>query len=294
MQQFLATLLDYLIEILPVLAAGFFLSGLINEFVPARLIERHLGRSGPGAVLLASLVGVVLPICCWGSLPLAVTLHKKGSRIGPVLAFLVATPATSATAFLVSLRLLGWKFAAFEFFAVILMGLLVGLAGNRFPVRGSGDVFEPCPDCDNPHPHSHNRRASERVRSVLRFAFLEMPREIGPETLVGMLLAAFVVSFAPLGAWIRSNLAGGAGYGFSLVFSLLMYICATATVPLVDALIRQGLSAGAGMVLLLIGPVTSYGTILVLRKRFGTRLLLAYLTAVSLAGLGLGLLFSLL
>jgi len=38
-----------------------------------------------------------------------------------------------------------------------------------------------------------------------------------------------------------------------------MYICSTASVPLVHAFISQGMNVGAGMVLLVAGPVTSWG-----------------------------------
>jgi len=92
----------------------------------------------------------------------------------------------------------------------------------------------------------------------------------------------------------KNNLNGWPGYLFALVFGLLMYICSTATVALVDAFINQGLGSGAGMVLLLAGPITSYGTILVLKKEFGSKIMLIYLLYVSSSSLALGYLFSLL
>jgi len=72
----------------------------------------------------------------------------------------------------------------------------------------------------------------------------------------------------------------------------LMYICSTASVPLVHAFISQGMNIGAGMVLLLVGPVTSWGTILVLRKEFGGKILLAYLMVIAIMALVLGWCFS--
>jgi hypothetical protein len=93
--QFFIVFKNYLVEILPWLAIGFFLSGLIHEFIPSRWIEGHLGASGIKSLLCATLVGTVLPVCCIGALPIAVTLYKKGATVGTVLAFLIATPATS-------------------------------------------------------------------------------------------------------------------------------------------------------------------------------------------------------
>jgi uncharacterized membrane protein YraQ (UPF0718 family) len=65
-------------------------------------------------------------------------------------------------------------------------------------------------------------------------------------------------------------------------------------VPLVDAFVRQGLGIGPALVLLLVGPITSYATILVLRKEFGTKLLLVYLCSICGISVLLGIGFSLL
>ena len=292
--QFLLVFRNYLLEILPALIAGFLLSGLIHEFVPDRWVGKGLGTKGIKPILYATICGTILPLCCLGALPVALSFHKKGARLGPVLAFLVATPATSLTALLVAYRLLGATFTVYIFFAVILMGLITGIIGNRLVVKPGGDKEKTCPHCaEEKKSCVCDRKAVARVKSIFRFAFVDMVKDIGPEILLGIALAAAVTTVAPVGKLVREYLAGGWGYLFGLVFGLIMYICSTATVPLVNAFIGQGMNAGAGMVLLLAGPVTSYGTILVLRKEFGIKLLLVYLGAISSLSLILGYLFSL-
>ncbi|MCM8824520.1 MAG: permease [Candidatus Omnitrophica bacterium] len=293
MSKFILIIWQYLEEIVPALIFGFFLSGLIYEFVPRNWVEKNLGRQDIRAVFYATIVGTILPICCWGALPIAIGFYKKGSKLGPVLAFLVATPATSVSAVVVTYRLLGLKFTIFIFFAVIFMGVLIGIIGNRLSFSPKEISQRVCPHCEETIPHTHKKNFFQHIESVLKFAFLDMPREIGLETILGIVLAAVVASFIPIGLWIKNNLGGFWGYIFALVFGLLMYICSTATVPLVDAFIKQGLNLGAGMSLLLIGPITSYGTILVLRKEFGLKILLIYLGFISLASLVLGYIFSL-
>jgi len=327
--QFFIVFKDYLIEVLPFLAIGFFLSGLIHEFVPTGWVERHLGGKGIKPLLYSTLVGTALPICCIGSLPVAVSLHEKGARLGPVLAFLVATPATSITALLVCYALLGIKFAVFIFFAVILMGLIMGVFGNliKFKPRGQMEEIAVDPVCGmsvstsksletkykgksyyfcSPHCQATFAREADKyaimgepVRSItsglvsaLRFGFVDMPKRIGAELLLGLALAALVAAITPVGKFVGDYFSGGLGYLFSLIFGLMMYICSTASVPLVDAFISQGMNIGAGMVLLIVGPVTSWGTILVLRKEFGGKTLLIYLTVICLTALALGYCFS--
>ncbi len=321
---------DYLIEVLPYLAVGFFLSGLIHEFIPSGWVERHLGGQGVKPLLYSTLVGTILPICCMGSLPVAVSLHQKGARLGPVLAFLVATPATSITALLVCYTLLGIKFTAFIFFAVIVMGLLTGLVGNLIKLRPKafasqneqlaidpvcgmnveigkatkteheGEIYHfCCAHCQQtfesrPQEYlgTYSRNIAHRLKHVFKYGFVDMVKEIGPELLLGLALAALVASITPVGKFIGDYFSGGLGYLFSLIFGLMTYICSTASVPLVHAFISQGMSSGAGMVLLIAGPVTSWGTMLVLRKEFGGKILLTYLMLISAMALALGWCFS--
>jgi len=327
--QFFTVFWDYLIEILPYLALGFFLSGLISEFVPTAWVEKHLGGRGIKPLLYATIAGTILPICCIGSLPVAVSFHQKGARLGPVLAFLVATPATSISALLVTYSLLGIKFTVFIFLAVILMGLIMGLIGNTLRVKprlispadetaidpvcgmqvqtgnapntehGGETYYFCCTHCQQEFEGSpegflgaHSRKLTHRIKHVLQYAFVDMPKDIGLEILAGIALAAVVVAITPVGEFVRDYFGGALGYLFSIVFGIMMYICATASVPLVDAFIFQGMNVGAGMTLLIVGPITSWGTILVIRKVFGNRTLLFYLAVIILTALPLGYLFS--
>jgi uncharacterized membrane protein YraQ (UPF0718 family) len=235
MLQYFIVFKEYLIEVLPLLAIGFLLSGLIHEFVPTKLVESRLGGGGIKPILYSTLVGTILPICCFAVLPVVVSLRQKGARLGPVLAFLVATPATSIIALLVTYGLLGLKFTIFIFFAAIVMGLVMGLVGNR--VEGKAKVLVPpaqqtldpvcgmnvevgkaakteyggethyfcCPHCqqafeDSPEEYlGISRQVAHRVKHVFRYAFVDMVKEIGPQLLLGLALAALVAAVAPVG-----------------------------------------------------------------------------------------------
>lgn len=328
MIHFLIILKDYVVELLPVLALGFFLGGLIHEFIPTAWVERHLGGKGMRPIIYATISGAILPLCCFGTLPVAISFFKKGARLGPVLAFLVATPATSVTALLVTYRLLGIKFALFLSLSVILIGLTLGLMGNLFrfsptphslheedPVCGmcvdrekglsaeyEGRTYYFCSShCQatfgkEPQKYvgkgRHRKGVRERMKSVFRFGFWDLLRDIGPELALGLVLAALVMVVTPVGRLIKEYLSGGFGYLFALPFGLAMYICSTASVPLVHAFLTQGMNIGAGLVLLIVGPVTSFGTILVVRKEFGTRILFLYLFVICALSLILGYGFS--
>lgn len=92
---------------------------------------------------------------------------------------------------------------------------------------------------------------------MFEYAFVDIVKDIGPELLLGLALAALVAAITPVGRFVGAYFAGGLGYLFSLGFGLIMYICATGSVPLVHALVSQGMNIGAGMTLLMVGPITS-------------------------------------
>jgi len=292
MTNFVHIFLNYLIEIAPALAIGFIISGFVHEIIPEDVVLKYLGNRGIKPILYSTVIGALLPVCCWGSLPIAVSFYKKGAKLGPVLAFLIATPATSISAFLVAYAILGPVFAIYIFFAVIVMGLFVGLIGNMINVepRNRGEDVN-CPHCkaDPNHSLTHKPKTfNDRAVSALKYAFFELPKEIGLELLVGLVLAAAVATFVPIGNLVKIYLGGWFGYVFSVVFGIITYLCSTASVPLIDSLMKQGMLPGAAMTLLLIGPVTSYGTILVLKKEYGLKVLVAFLTALATASVLLG------
>lgn len=296
MQHFIHIFLHYAYEVIPALAVGFFISGFVHELIPEEMVLKYLGAKGIKPILYSTLIGTFLPVCCWGSLPIAVSFYKKGAKLGPILAFLVATPATSISALLVAYSVLGLGFAVYIFFAVIIMGVTIGLIGNTISYTPKPFVKVSCPHCEmNPeHEKTHKKAFKEKMIAALKYAYIDLPKEIGLELLIGLILAAVVATYLPIGYLIKSYLSGWFGYVFSVVFGLIMYICSTASVPLIDSLMKQGMNHGAAMTLLLIGPVASYGTILVLRKEYGLKILINFLTALIVSSVLLGFGFQML
>jgi len=340
--EFFKTLLHYFWEVLPSLAIGFLISGFIHEFISTKFVEKYLGRAGFLPLVYSTLAGTLLPICCMGSLPVAISLHRKGAKFGAVLAFLIATPATSISALIVSYSLLGIKFTTYIFFAVILIGLAIGALANLMkiepksyqkmikknecdscehhqteidPVCGmsvktnsgiktlfKGRSFYFCSErCkkkfdENPEEYTDltiKLPVKTKIIQSLKFAFIEMPRDIGLEVLIGLVLAGLVSTISPVGEFIGNHLDGSWAYPFNLVLGLMIYVCSTASVPLVHAMVSQGMNIGAAMLFLIVGPVTSWGTILVLKKEFGIKVLAFYLLSISILALIFGILFSL-
>ncbi len=290
---FSTTFFAYARELFFPILIGFFISGIIHEFIPTKIVEKYLGQKGLKPIFASSLIGTLLPICCFGTLPVAITMQQKGARLGPVLAFLITTPATSVSALMACWKLLGPMFTIYIFFAVIIMGLVMGMAGNLVTIVPKEISRENKSCCQNDgHGHPLKKDLTARIESALRYAFIDLPKEIGFEILIGIAVASLIIVFMPLQHFVRQYLSGTFGYVFSLVAGLLTYVCSTASVPMADALMKSGMAQGAAMVYLLAGPVTSYGVILAVRKEFGAKVLGLYLGVICAASLFFGYLFN--
>ncbi|MEN3014025.1 MAG: permease [Endomicrobiia bacterium] len=293
-KSFLFNLKHYIIEIFPVLVVGFLLSGIFYELIPANLVRKYLVKKNFFTLFSIIVIGMILPICCIGSLPMAVGFRQKGVKLGNILGFIVATPATSISSILISVKFFGVKFTLFLCLSVIALSFLIGIIGNLIDTSNNYVKEEELtPDMmEFISQFIPKKTLWQKILLVLRYSFIYLPKEIGLEIFIGLVLASFISSLNVVKFFVENFLYGVYGYIFSVVFGVLMYICSTASVPLVYALNKQGLALGPSLVLLILGPLTSYATILVVKKEFGTKILILYLTLIISFSLLSGYLFN--
>ena len=127
-----------------------------------------------------------------------------------------------------------------------------------------------------------------RLREGVAYAAGDLLADIGSWLFLGILLAGIIGALVPA-SFIEAHM--GSGWTAKLVMlgaGLPLYVCATASTPVVAALAMKGLSPGAALVFLLAGPATNAATITVLVKTLGKAVTGVYLVAIAGAALLLG------
>lgn len=275
-------------EMSPYLLFGFFMAGVLSIFISARTVERYLGKRGMWSVVKASFWGVPLPLCSCSVIPVATSLRKHGSSKGATTAFLLSTPQTGVDSIFVTLSLLGPVFAIFRPLAAFVTGLFGGGLVDAFDARNGspeGQNGNRCEDeCCVPVVKTN------RFVRALRYGFVTLPRDIGKELLIGLLVAGVITALVP-----DDFFADVLGTGFLAMLVMMalgipVYVCATASVPVAAALIMKGVTPGAAFVFLMTGPATNAASIITLRKLLGTRAAVIYLLTVAFTALAWGLL----
>src|SRR5208283_5713248 len=115
-----------LLEMAPYLLFGFALAGLMSIWISPEWTERHLGGTGLGPVIKATLLGIPLPLCSCSVIPVAASMRRHGASRAAATAFLLSTPQTGVDSIAVTYALLGPIFAVFRPIAALISGVLGG------------------------------------------------------------------------------------------------------------------------------------------------------------------------
>jgi hypothetical protein len=143
------------------------------------------------------------------------------------------------------------------------------------------------------HAHDHAPTEQPAWRAILRFAFVDVLDDVAPSLLLGLLVAGVLGALLPLEALEASALQGASGLFVMLLVGIPLYVCASASTPIAAALLAKGLSPGAALVFLLVGPATNSATLVVLARNLGWRFVAVQLAALCATTLALGALVDL-
>ncbi|MHC4393421.1 MAG: permease [Planctomycetota bacterium] len=255
------------LESAPALLIGLLMAGLVHAFLPAGSLT-WLQRGGRGRQAVKGvIVGLPLPVCSCGVVPLYRSLVLRGAPSSAALAFLVATPELGLDAVLLSIPLLGAPLAGVRIGVAFGVALLAGIIASRYAAtRTEGHGQDPLAKA--------SARTGGRLQTALYEGFVATVDSIGPWLLVGLLVAAVA---APLvdAAWLR-DLPGPLEVLLFALIGLPGYVCATAATPLAAILIAGSVSPGAALAFLITGPATNVTTFGVLSRLHGRKLALIF------------------
>ena len=241
-----------LLALLPVVVIAALIAGALTA---GRWSDRALawlnGRPAR-AVVIASLVGAVTPVCGLGMLPLIATLLRKGLPLAPIMAFWIASPVTDPSMFLITAGIIGVPFAIAKTVSAFGIGLLAGSVTWLLPgYRNAGpelmrpEVLEQY-DCEDEQPRFWPA-VWDSTRPMLRWLALALVLEV------------FLQRLVP-DAWVTSLFGADAGLSsvpLAAIAGAPMYLDGYAALPLVSGLMDKGMSFGAALALMISGAAVS-------------------------------------
>jgi hypothetical protein len=265
----------------PYLLLGLAAAGVLYVILPFGAIARHLGGAGPWPVIKAVILGVPLPICSCGVVPLAAALKKSGAGDGATIGFLITTPTTGVDSILATYSLLGGAFTVLRVAATLVLGLIAGF-GTVLVSHADAVAADPSP------PAERVRGFGARVAAALRYAFVELFGGIARPLAVGIALGG-IIGYALPADLLESTIGHGfLSYLAMMAIGIPLYVCASGSIPLAVALLAKGLSPGAALVFLIAGPATNIATITIIGRMVGKRVLAVYLATLMIGSIAAG------
>lgn len=144
------------LEMAPYLLLGFAAILLLRRWVSTAWVEQQLGKPGWRTGLKASLLGVPLPLCSCGVLPVAAGLKRSGASPGSVAAFTAATPQTGLDSIAATWALLGPTFTAVRVGVAFISGLVAGALVELKLVRRAPRAAASSCGCSDAGPPLHS------------------------------------------------------------------------------------------------------------------------------------------
>lgn len=288
-----------LLDSAPYILFGIFVAGLLKMYLSPEYVARNLGKGRFGSVFKAALMGIPIPLCSCGVLPAAASLKKQGANNGATTAFLISTPESGVDSISITYALLDPVMTVARPLAAFMTAITAGVSENLLnppkpPAAGNGlqtCVVDECCDGEgcNPTEHANHHSFFEKFRTGLGYAVRDLWGDLAGWFTIGIIVAGVISALIPDDI-VGSYLGGGLGSMLlMLLIGIPLYICATASTPIAAAMILKGVSPGAALVFLLVGPATNVASLSILLGFLGKRATAVYLTAIAVMSVISGL-----
>jgi len=298
--EFLNNLFDVMLEALPFLAFGFFISGLLRSFVPSNFIVKHLGKENWVSPIKAAFFGAPIPLCSCSVIPVTMEMRRGGAGKGSISSFLISAPETGFDSLSISYAMLGPLITVARLISALITAIFTGWA----IAFGTRDTMMPkletannscCASeqdvkcCDSKKPLKTN--ILKRFIEGQKYSFTTILNDSFKFVMIALIITALIKTVVPQGIFTQY----GDGFLAMLVMVIIgfpMYICASASTPVAVSLLLLGVSPGAALAFMLAGPASNIATIGVVSKMMGKKASFIYLISVCGFSIGAGMIFN--
>jgi hypothetical protein len=149
-----------------------------------------------------------------------------------------------------------------------------------------------CNEPENPSCE-HDHTLAAKTRAALRYGFIDFFSDIAGHILIGIVLTGVISYFLPDNFFSETIGTGFVSMLLLIVVGIPLYMCSTASVPVAYAMMLKGVTPGAALVFLIVGPATNMITISVVGSVMGRRTLGLYLATIAGTSIVLGVILDL-
>ena len=258
---------ESLVLVAPLVIPGIILAAWISASGASDRIATIFNNRISFAIVAASLIGAVSPVCGVTVLPLTASLLASGVPFVPVMAFWLSSPVTDPAMLATTAATLGWTFAFSKTFAALALGLiggfitaaLIGRSWTDRPLRQNKLVegLQNKTYCGSDSFNfaiwtSATRRSRfiDQALATTRLILICLIPAFAAEHLLNQMLTPnSLAAYVGVDSWWSVPVA--------VIVGAPAYLDGFAALPLTRALLDHGMSPGAALAFLVSGGVVS-------------------------------------
>ena len=248
------------------LVAGSLVSVFLSDKIAEKMVELATRSFWLLPLCVAALLGILSPLCMFGTVPIIAALGKKGVPQHLLASFMISSILLNPNIFFFTFALgmdVAFARLGLSFLSGILAGALVLLLFKHKALFAL-ERFAP---------------AEDKKKKNFFLDLLKAFRITAPFLLFGITLAAVFERYIPPD--LIAGLFGarrGLGVLFATTVSIPLYICGGGTIPLIRAWMHAGMGTGDAMAFMLAGPTVKINNLSAVKMIFGARHFMLYLT----------------
>ncbi len=268
---------------------GSFISVFAKDKIHKIMSETNEKKWGLFGIVPACILGIISPLCMYGTIPIAASFAKKGMREDYIASFCMASMLLNPQLIIYSMAL-GNKMVVIRIVCCIFCGIVAGLLVYIFYHKNNKKYFD-------------FSKFDEKVKSrdtdnnifirYLKNVFRNI-KATGPYFFIGIILSSLLQIHVPEDMMI--NLFGGNkawGVLMAATIGVPLYVCGGGTIPLLRDWLRRGMSMGAATSFMITGPATKITNLGALKICLGLKNFLIYIIYILIFSLLSGVIVNL-
>lgn len=278
-----------LIELLPYVVLGVILGELLKRSSWITIIHNACLQSPLLSVISASLLGMVSPLCTYGTVPIVLLLLSRGVPIAPLVTFLAVSSLMNPQLFIITWGGINPEMALVQGAAVFVYGILSGLTLYKLPGKS---VVNPNTIGNDEEMICTGNKQKTGWKIFIRNSWMSF-RFVGFYIIAGIIIGSLIEVFVPPG-WIDAVFSSNK-HTSVLIGALLgvpLYACGGGAVPLVDSLMSMGMSKGAALSFFIVGPATRITPLMALAAVLRPLFIIVYIIVLIVYAVTVGIMYN--
>lgn len=300
--QFFVTFVSIVYEAMPFIVLGAVIAGLLEEFLPQRLIAQYLPKSRPLAISMGAGLGLIFPMCECGIVPVMRRLLRKGLPLSCCTAYMLAGPIINPIVLLstyfafagmentleegkFSYQMGGWWMLGLRAGMGFVVAVVTSLIVERLYQRHGNALLTPLAQPtglpmvgESDAPTGEKRTVRQRVNNVTETALHDFV-DITVFLILGALIASFAKELLPKETIaILSNSYPVMSILLMMGLAIILCLCSEA-----DAFVAasfQTMRPAAKLSFLVLGPMLDFKLLAMYTRVFRPRLIWTIVVAV--------------